>query len=134
MEGGCYCGALRYEVKGKPVFKAQCHCRACTHFAGGAPNLFMAMPANGFSYTKGTPSQFTRDKEAPATRDFCPICGTQVASHRKGMPLVMIKVGTLDDPALFKAPKAAIFVAEKQPFHEIPEDLACFEGFPMAAE
>lgn len=130
MQGGCYCGALRYEVSGKPVFKAQCHCRACTHYAGGAPNLFMAVPEAGFRYTAGTPTQFTRDVDAKATRDFCATCGTQLVSRRKGMGLVMIKVGTLDAPEEFKAPRAAIFVGEKQPFHQIPEDLPQFEGLP----
>ena len=29
IEGGCYCGALRYRAEGEPVFAGQCHCREC---------------------------------------------------------------------------------------------------------
>jgi hypothetical protein len=29
LTGGCYCGALRYEVTGDPMFQGQCHCREC---------------------------------------------------------------------------------------------------------
>jgi hypothetical protein len=44
---------VRYVAEGEPVLMAQCHCRTCQTFTGGAPNTFMAMPAEGFRYTKG---------------------------------------------------------------------------------
>jgi hypothetical protein len=59
LEGGCYCGALRYVAEGEPMLKAQCHCRECQYITGGSPNMFMLMPQGGFSYIKGTPKQFT---------------------------------------------------------------------------
>jgi hypothetical protein len=41
----------------------------------------------------------------------------------------ILKVGTLDDPSVFK-PKLAIFTVDKQPFHHIPEGLPAFERRP----
>ena len=70
MEGGCYCGALRYEVTGDPVFRGQCHCRECQYISGGNPNVIMGMPTAGFRYSKGSPKSFTRsDLERPVTRE-----------------------------------------------------------------
>ncbi len=130
LEGGCYCGALRYAVEGEPMLKAQCHCRECQYITGGGPNMFMLMPAAGFRYTKGTPKTFARsDLENPVTREFCANCGTHVVT-RPNMPAVVVKVGTLDDPKQFGGPKMAIFAIDKQPFHQIAEGLPVFERMP----
>jgi len=56
LEGGCYCGAVRYVAEGEPVLRAQCDCRGCQHVSGRAPNLFMLIPAEEFAWTKGAPS------------------------------------------------------------------------------
>lgn len=130
--GGCFCGAIRYEVTGKPMLKAQCHCRACQHFTGGAPNLFMVLPKDGFCYTRGSPSTYQRpDHRARVAREFCGACGTQLTSLRPRLDAVILKIGTLDDPSAYKAPRMSIYVAEAQAFHHIPDDLPAFDGYPQ---
>jgi hypothetical protein len=131
LEGGCYCGALRYKVEGDPLFKGQCHCRECQYISGGSVNVTMAMPKAGFSYTKGSPKQFKRsDLDNPVTREFCAECGTHTVSRPPGMPAVMLKVGTLDDPSAFGGPQMAIYLCDKQSFHEVPEGVATFDRLP----
>src|SRR6266478_2798134 len=111
LEGGCYCGAVRYVAEGEPMMKAQCHCREC-------------------QYPKGTPKQFSRkDIEKPVTREFCGECGTHVIT-RPQRPVVVIKVGTLDDPAQIM-PQVAIYTVDKQPFHHIPDGMPSFERLPQ---
>jgi hypothetical protein len=85
VEGGCYCGAVRYRADGTPLMKAQCHCRECQYITGGSPNLPDAL---------------------------------------------ILKVGTLDDPAQFGGPDRAIFCIDQQGFHRIPEGIPAFERFP----
>lgn len=131
IEGGCYCGGLRYVAEGDPVMKAQCHCRECQYISGGSPNVIVGMPLDGFAYTKGEPKQFARtDLERPVTREFCPNCGTHILTRARGFPAVILKVGTFDDPKLFGGPDMAIFTIDKQPFHSIPDGLPAFERFP----
>ena len=131
LAGGCYCGDLRYEAEGEPVLRAQCHCRACQHISGGAPQMFMLMPPEGFRYVKGAPKTYTRpDKENAVTREFCANCGTHVATRRPGLKQVILKAGTLDDPDQYGRPQIAIFTAEKAGFHDLPAGLPAFEGLP----
>lgn len=131
VEGGCYCGAVRYKAVGEPLFKGQCHCRECQYISGGAPNLVLGMPAAGFAYTKGAPKAFTRsDLERPVTREFCPDCGTHILSRAPALPAALIKVGTLDDPSVFGGPQMVIFTMDKQAFHHVPEGVPTFERTP----
>ena len=132
LEGGCYCGKVRYVAEGEPMRKGQCHCRECQFITGGAPNMFVVMPSAGFAYTKGAPKQFTRgDLENPVTREFCPDCGTHLATRPPGRPVIVVKVGTLDDPKLYGGPQMAIFTIDKQPFHQVPDGLPSFERMPQ---
>ena len=132
LEGGCYCGSLRYEVEGDPLFKGQCHCRECQYISGGHPNAVMGMPEAGFSYTKGSPKGFRRsDLDNPVTREFCGDCGTHILAKGAGMPgTVMLKAGTLDDPSQYGLPEMVIYTCDKQPFHHVPEGVPTFEKLP----
>lgn len=131
LAGGCYCGEVRYAAQGEPLLRAQCHCRECQYLTGGAPNLFLLMPPAGFSYTRGTPRQFTRsDLQTAVTREFCGSCGTHLTTRRPGLPAVILKVGSLDEPGVFGGPSMAIYTIDKQPFHEIPSGLPTFERLP----
>jgi hypothetical protein len=130
--GGCYCGGLRYEATGDALFKGQCHCRECQYISGGHPNVVMAMPESGFSYTKGSPKQYRRsDLEKPVTREFCAECGTHILAKTSALPgALIIKVGTLDDPSVFGSPQMVIFTVDKQTFHHVPEGVPTFERAP----
>lgn len=131
LQGGCYCGKVRYLTAGEPMMRGQCHCRECQFITGGAPNLFLVMPVDGFRYSAGQPRSFTRgDLQQPVTREFCADCGTHLITRRPGLPAVIVKVGTLDDPAAFGGPQVAIFTCDKQPFHLIAEGLLAFERMP----
>ncbi len=131
FEGGCYCGAVRYETTGDPIFQGFCHCRECQYISGGGANVLMAVPEATFKYTKGTPKAFQRgDLDAPVTREFCADCGTHLLSKAPGVPgAAILKVGTLDDSSSFQ-PQMAIYNCDKKPYHLIPEGVASFDRTP----
>ena len=124
IEGGCYCGNVRYAVEGDPMMKIQCHCRECQYITGGNPNAIIVVPEEGFRFTNGTPTKFSRnDLERPVTRFFCSTCGTAIGTRSPARPeSFIIKIGTLDDPSGFQ-PQMAIFTIDQQPYHHVPEGI-----------
>ena len=131
IEGGCYCGEIRYKSEGEPIFAGQCHCRECQYITGGNPNVMMALPLDSFTWTRGETTTFSRsDLDAPVTRHFCPTCGTAIGSEAPGVPgAIIVKVGTLDDPSIFQ-PQMAIYTVDAQSFHHVPKGLPAFERVP----
>jgi hypothetical protein len=115
---------VRYEAEGDPMMKAQCRYREI-HLRRRAQHV---RPDAGLHYTRGAPKQFTcSDLERSVTREFCAECGTHLVTR----PAVVIKVGTLDDPALFGGPQMATYAVDKQAFHTIPEGMPSFDRLPQ---
>jgi hypothetical protein len=129
IEGGCYCGEVRYRAKGEPMFKGECFCRECQYISGGNSNLVMAMPAVGFAVTKGEPKAFVHSGlEAGVSREFCSTCGTHLFTRAPAFKAgVIVKIGTFDDPALYGGAQMAIQIADKFDHHRIPDDIPVFE-------
>lgn len=134
LTGGCYCKALRYEAEGEPLFRVQCFCRECQYMTGGSPNLVMGMPESGFRYITGEPARFARpDLPAPVSREFCPHCGTHILTRSPRLQgTVLLKVGALDNPSVYRKPDVGIFTCDAQPFHHIPDDIPVHERRPTS--
>ena len=131
IEGGCYCGEIRYRFEGELGPAMQCHCRECQYITGGNPNVLVILPESGLRFTQGETSSFQRaDIENAVTRHFCPSCGTAIGTNTPNAPgLYVLKVGTMDD-ADFYRPDMAIFTKDAMPFHHIPDGMPSFEELP----
>ena len=130
LEGGCYCKQVRYESTGEITLKGQCFCRECQYITGGDSLFMIGVPEDGFRITQGELKGFKRpDLENGVTREFCPNCGTHVTTL--AMPgMVIVKVGTLDDPSAFEGPQMAIYTCDAQAYHKVPTEIPTFEKMP----
>lgn len=99
FEGGCLCGKVRYTSASDPVMQAICHCKNCQKQAGTAFSVIVGVPKPALAVT-GTLKTFADrgDSGKAVDRQFCPECGSPIATLVEVMPdLVFIKAGTLDD-------------------------------------
>jgi hypothetical protein len=129
LTGGCYCGAVRYAAEGPIRFRGQCLCRTCQKISGGAGNLFLVVDADRFAFTQAEPNTFSRG--GGPTRAFCGACGVQLtAQSPQAAGVVLIKVGTLDDPGVFEAPEVVVWTEEAQAFHQLPPGVPAHARFP----
>ena len=92
----------------------------------------MAVDAQGFQFTKGSPKSFTKkDHPWSPTRHFCETCGVHLTARSERAPSgVLIKVGTLDDPGVFDGPQLVTWTSEMQTFHLPPPNVPAHSEFP----
>ena len=71
-QGGCHCGAVRYEVAGEPQHVALCHCSDCRKSSGAPMVAWAAFAEEQFKLVEGEPVTF--NSSGAAMRSFCPKC------------------------------------------------------------
>jgi len=124
MEGGCFCGAIRYRIAGPLRGARACYCRKCQYMGAGGPNYVALAPKGEVEITKGEPRSHAAKADSGnlVARLFCGDCGTFLWSDSPAFDVYPVRVGTLDDPSAV-APQASIWTDEAQPWHRIDPDL-----------
>ncbi len=128
-QGGCHCGAVRYEVSGEPQHVALCHCSDCRKSSGAPMVAWAAFGEEQFKLVDGEPVTF--NSSGSAMRSFCPKCGSGLYyRNAEFLPgIVDIQSATLDDPEALP-PDAHIQTAERLGWMETAHSLPAFERFP----
>ncbi|MDB6162594.1 MAG: hypothetical protein JWL98_26 [Xanthomonadaceae bacterium] len=109
--GGCLCGAVRYQATADTLARTLCHCRSCRLASGGPSLAWAVFPSDAFSFTTGTPATFA--SSPGVTRTFCDRCGTALTWQQSSrMESIDVTTATLDNPDAF-APTREIWVEHK---------------------
>jgi len=135
MQGGCLCGAVRYQTSAAPFAINHCHCESCRKHKScrkhnGAPVVTLA----GYQaehVTFSGENRRTYESSPGATRAFCGNCGTPLTWEGDGGelgPIIELHISTFDNPELM-VPTSHAFEPERLPWFEIADDLPRYEGF-----
>ena len=133
LEGGCACGACRFELHGEPLIVQACHCTDCQRTTGTPFAVNIWTEAENVVLKSGElRSVLLEGGESgkPCEVWFCEVCGTSLWSRYHVSPgdCRWVRAGTLDDPASI-APDVHIWTRSKMPYVRLPEDVPVFEAF-----
>ncbi len=99
--GGCQCGSVRYEIRGKLIDYYACHCTECRKQSASAFGMSIIVREDDFGITRGITKIWNRPSDFGGTADchFCPECGVRIWHSFSNDPdFLSVKGGTLDQP------------------------------------
>ena len=122
MEGGCFCGAVRYRLDAASFDTGWCHCRICQRVSGAPALVYTTVALSAFTLTRddGLATIHTTDF---GERRFCACCGTHVSIRVDHEPeTVDVTVASLDEPERL-VPAFHIFWADRIAWFDPGDDL-----------
>ena len=97
ITGGCFCGRVRYEVRGTPFNATLCHCRTCRAVSGAPTLAWFSCTSAELVLVAGAPRSFASSDGV--TRGFCDACGTALTYARADLPdEIDVTIASLDAP------------------------------------
>lgn len=118
ITGGCFCGAVRYEIDA-PLTKARaCHCSRCRKAFSGASSAFaeLSEPAS-FRWVAGEDRLTRYVSQEDYGLAFCGTCGSTLCGLYKG-EVMGVTLGNVDgDPGV--EIEFHLFVGSKAPWDHI---------------
>lgn len=134
LKGGCFCGAIRYEVTADPIMAGYCQCTTCQKDSGAGHAALMMFPKGAIKMS-GTAKEHQRQADSgnTVTHGFCANCGSPIYGRTTGMADGMaINAGSLDDPGAF-APQFIVYTSSGRGWDKLDPALARFERMPPMA-
>ena len=128
LNGGCLCGAVRYEYAGELGKSSYCHCDDCKRATGGPYTVGVLSKADKLCIVSGNVKGYTTlgDSGNKITRQFCPECGSPLFTRAELYPdLVFIKAGSLDEPELIE-PSYQTWIEREVPWAHIDPTLPAY--------
>lgn len=131
--GGCYCGAIRYQVDGKPNYVSYCHCDDCRKSTGAPVVVYSVYLPEQVHFTDGERKIY--ESTPGINRTFCPDCGTPLSYEAKwqGQMVIGFFVGTLDNPELFP-PERHVFDIDRVSWFDVADHLPRYHKAPSGKD
>jgi hypothetical protein len=122
LQGGCLCGAVRFEITRPFLSAGYCHCTHCQRRTGTGSSANGRVPQEGFELLQGAEELRAYQPPGGVPKLFCRNCGSALFS---GDPFsdveVAVRLGALDDDPGIR-PHYRQFVESAASWETIPQD------------
>lgn len=126
--GECFCGKIKYSLRGPIKPGRCCHCSKCRKAFSGAGSAMTFVQDNSIEWVRGEEDLKVYANQENIGLGFCSTCGSSIAAL-KGREVFGITLGTLnDDPEVII--KEHIFVGSKASWDHIGGTSPCYDEFP----
>ncbi|MCL1048407.1 GFA family protein [Shewanella abyssi] len=97
QQGGCLCGAIRYQLTATPFATDFCHCRQCQQSTGSVLGAWMDFNIEEVSWLSGSVTEFQSSEFV--RRGFCHHCGSALTFRDTRHPsYITLAIVSLDEP------------------------------------
>ena len=122
LEGGCLCGAVRFEITAPLLSAGYCHCSHCQRRTGTGSSCNGRVAQEAFRLLQGREALHAYRPPTGVPKLFCRDCGSALFS---GDPFsdaeVAVRLGALDrDPAI--RPQYRQFLDSAASWEPVPQD------------
>ena len=116
--GGCLCGAVRYELRGKLRGVVLCHCGQCRR-SHGHIGAYTSVSMENLMLVEERGLKWYVSSEK-ARRGFCGICGGRLFWEPHAQGRIAVAAGSLDQPSGLET-IGQIYMAEAADYYEVAD-------------
>ncbi|MGX5202965.1 GFA family protein [Aliikangiella sp. IMCC44632] len=128
IQGGCYCGRVKYQVQLPVKWCAHCHCNQCRHIQGAAVVTWFGVNKNQFNYLQGESAVVWFQSSQTAQRAHCIHCATPLFFRGEKWPdeIHITRESTQQD--ILQKPQIHVFYDRHVNYLEFNDSLEKFGG------
>jgi hypothetical protein len=122
LQGGCLCGAVRFEITAPLLSAGYCHCTHCQRRTGTGSSANGRVARESFRMLQGREQLHSFTPPGGVPKLFCTTCGSALFSRNPfADEEVAVRLGALDrDPGI--RPQYRQFVDSAAPWEPVPQD------------
>ena len=129
--GQCLCGSVTWELEPEAYAAFNCYCKMCRKAHGTPFGTYFFSNSDQLRWTSTTDSIVYYRSSPMLIRSFCGHCGSVVPYSGSDSSRVVTPGGCHDHG---RPADCNIFTAYNAPWHEITNDLPCYDHYPPASD